>query len=60
VNAAEQLAKAITENYDNPLQGSTIDVRRQGNDRDVQDARRIQVSTDPVRFVATKLAITRT
>jgi hypothetical protein len=26
VNAAEQLAKAIIENYDNPLPGSTIDV----------------------------------
>jgi crotonobetainyl-CoA:carnitine CoA-transferase CaiB-like acyl-CoA transferase len=26
VNAAEKVAKAIIENYDNPLQGSTIDV----------------------------------
>jgi hypothetical protein len=29
VNAAEQLAKAIIENYDNPLRGSTIDVPAQ-------------------------------
>ena len=26
MNAAEKLAKAIIENYDNPLEGSTIDV----------------------------------
>ena len=29
MNAAEQLAKAIIENYDNPLRGSTIDVPAQ-------------------------------
>ena len=73
MNAAEKLAKGIIANYNNQLQGSTIDVpahvesllqslgattSRQGNDRDVEEVGRIQVSIDSVGFVATNLALT--